>query len=133
MVNWVLDSNRTKLESRGGNKEEKRLAREVGVTCTKKSNLKQTKQTWYRKGPDLKYLTTWSRSQPNRNETTEPMKKQETPWQSNQWNRLSSEKEEREKKVTEVHKKDITQNGFDLNHHAKHFKYTQSLLKKQKS
>ena len=33
----------------------------------------------------------------------------------------------------EVHKKDIAQNGFDLNHHVVHFEYTQSLLKKQKS
>ena len=58
MVNWVSESNRTKLEFGGGNKEEKRLACELGATCTKKSNLKQTKQTWYSKGPDLKYLTT---------------------------------------------------------------------------
>lgn len=34
------------------------------------------------------------------------------------------------KKATEVHKKDFTQNGFDLNHHAVHLKYTKSLLKK---
>lgn len=33
-------------------------------------------------------------------------------------------------KATEVHKKDFTQNGFDLNHHAVHLKYTKSLLKK---
>lgn len=125
MVHSVSEPSRPQLELGGGNKEEKGLAREVGATCTKKSNLNTANQV---KAPpssvsppsqegDKTGTKRKDRADENTRDslTVQPMEQTEL-------------REEREKKVTGVHRKDITQNGFDLNHHVVHFKYTQSLL-----